>query len=107
MTLLKQFDANTQKQLNHDKDQPTTNSTNVQNSQVTLNTDGEQQRGANGDINVFNQNLSHINLVDNTPVPKIERVEYFIDIGYFGGYNDYEETMEVTNDDIVYHGVYD
>ena len=106
VTLLKQFDANTQKQLNHDKDQPTTNSTNVQNSQVTLNTDGEQQRG-NGDINVFNQNLSHINLVDNTVVPKIERVEYVLDIGQFGGYDDYEENMEVCNDDIVHHGVYD
>lgn len=83
VTLLKQFDANTQKQLNHDKDQPTTNSTNVQNSQVTLNTDGEQQRGSGipGDINVFNQNDSHINMVDNSAVPKIDRVEYVVDIG--------------------------
>ena len=46
-----------------------------------MNTDGEQQK--NGELNVFNQNLNHINLVDNSVVPKVERVEYEIDIGYF------------------------
>ena len=47
-------------------------------------------------------------MVDNSAVPKIDRVEYDLDIGYFGGYEAYDAEMEEGCDgDLVHHGIYD
>ena len=50
----------------------------VQNSQNTLEVKGDL-KPLFKDTNVFDRNQYHINLVDNTPVPKIERVKYEIE----------------------------
>jgi len=56
----------------------TRDNTLVQNSQNTLESKGDL-KPLFKDANVFDRNQYHINLVDNSPVPKIQQVEYEIE----------------------------
>ena len=110
--LLKQFDETKAQSIAPTSGDATTASTGVQNSQVTIMNGGEspenRQRGqttqeAINNSSPFNKNLNHINLVDNSLVTKLPRVEYEMDFGCFG----YDNSTEETVDDTIMEGVHD
>jgi hypothetical protein len=60
--------------INENKNNDTAMCTGVHNSQITVD---------NKEVNVFDRNKHHINLIDNTLVQKLPRVEYEVEYGLF------------------------